>query len=59
MYAEMMRRMQQKDVEKKKKETKAAIEIAADAEVKPHSSIIPPLGNLFPIFTIVLSIEIQ
>jgi hypothetical protein len=33
MYADMMRRMQQKDVDKKKKETKAAIAAAADNEV--------------------------
>jgi hypothetical protein len=33
MYADMMRRMQQKDVEKKKKEVKAAIALAADSEV--------------------------
>jgi hypothetical protein len=33
MYADMMRRMQQKDVEKKKTEDKAAIARAADAEV--------------------------
>jgi hypothetical protein len=35
MYADMMRRMQQKDVEKKKKEVKAAIALAADSEVFP------------------------
>lgn len=34
MYAEMMRRMQQKDVEKKKKLEKAAIVNAADSEVR-------------------------
>jgi hypothetical protein len=33
MYAEMMRRMQQKDMDKKKKEVKAAIVTAADSEV--------------------------
>lgn len=33
MYADMMRRMQQKDVDKKKKETKTAIAAAADREV--------------------------
>lgn len=32
MYSDMMRRMQQKDVEKKKKEDKAAIALAADSE---------------------------
>lgn len=32
MYADMMRRMQQKDVEKKKKDVKAAIAMAADSE---------------------------
>jgi hypothetical protein len=34
MYAEMMRRMQQKDVEKKKKLEKAAIVKSADSEVR-------------------------
>ena len=33
MYAEMMRRMQQKDVEKKKIEVKKAINEKADSEV--------------------------
>lgn len=33
MYAEMMRRMQQKDVEKKKIDDKKAIALLADSEV--------------------------
>ena len=33
MYADMMRQMQQKDIDKKKKESKAAIVAAADSEV--------------------------
>ena len=37
MYADMMRRMQQKDVEKKKTEDRAAIARAADAEVDTHT----------------------
>lgn len=37
MYSDMMRRMQQKDVEKKKIEEKTAIARAADAEVKRHN----------------------
>mmetsp|Transcript_17336 Transcript_17336/g.18075 ORF Transcript_17336/g.18075 Transcript_17336/m.18075 type:complete len:318 (+) Transcript_17336:49-1002(+) len=36
MYSDMMRRMQQKDVEKKKKEVKAAIALAADSEKSSH-----------------------
>ena len=35
MYADMVRRMQQKTVETKKKAEKAAIVAAAEAEVKP------------------------
>ena len=34
MYAEMTRRLQQQDVEKKKKDVKAAVKQLADAEVK-------------------------
>ena len=33
MYAEMMRRMQQKDIEKKKIDNKKAIALLADSEV--------------------------
>jgi len=39
MYADMMRRMAQKDVDQKKKEKKAAIAQAADKEVFPRRMI--------------------
>ena len=50
MYSDMMRRMQQKDVEKKKKEDKAAIAHAADSEV----SLILMIFNLQTFFFICL-----
>lgn len=42
MYAEMMRRMQQKDVDKKKKDTKAAIAAAADHEILASKDALDP-----------------
>jgi hypothetical protein len=49
MYSDMMRRMQQKDVDKKKTEDKAAIARAADAEVPLSLSLLsrpsPPLDQ--------------
>jgi hypothetical protein len=41
MYADMIRRQTQKDVDKRKKEKKAALVHAADSETKPEAMLDP------------------